>query len=238
MPRSNDLTPGRATAATRIFVSWHKPRRARVSATRRSRASFRDETSHDGRGADDPLSTEKGSSLDAQIAGRPKPFRHRRFLANGWSIYGAQRAQPVATGGKWPTPENSSNRPIGNRWQPTATVSQRMGAERKPASDRVVEHRSERVEISGRDFFALELLGCRVAVGTDEDPALREARVVEEEGEPEVENGHRAVLAEKDVARLQIAVDDALLMQRRKSGGDLPRNRERALGADRAAANR
>jgi hypothetical protein len=32
----------------------------------------------------------------------------------------------VATGGKWDTLENGSNRPIGNRWQPTATVSQRM----------------------------------------------------------------------------------------------------------------
>jgi hypothetical protein len=40
----------------------------------------------------------------------------------GWSIYGAQRAQPVATGGKWDALENGSNRPIGNRWQPTATV--------------------------------------------------------------------------------------------------------------------
>src|SRR6266508_5124677 len=26
--------------------------------------------------------------------------------ANGWSIYGAQRAQPVATGGKWDALEN------------------------------------------------------------------------------------------------------------------------------------
>jgi hypothetical protein len=43
-----------------------------------------------------------------------------------WSIYGAQRAQPVATGGRWADPENRSNKPIRNRWQPTATVSQRM----------------------------------------------------------------------------------------------------------------
>jgi len=33
-----------------------------------------------------------------------------------WSIYGAQRAQPVATGGKWDTPENRSNKPIRNWW--------------------------------------------------------------------------------------------------------------------------
>ena len=34
--------------------------------------------------------------------------------------------QPVATSGKWNTPENGSNRPIRNRRQPTATVSERM----------------------------------------------------------------------------------------------------------------
>jgi hypothetical protein len=72
-----------------------------------------------------PLSAETGSTLDAQMAGRPKPFGHQRFAANGWSIYGAQRAQPVATSGKWDALENPSNRPIRNQWQPTATVSQR-----------------------------------------------------------------------------------------------------------------
>jgi hypothetical protein len=84
------------------------------------------EPSHDGQGADDPLSTQKGSTLDAHLGGRPNPFAHRRSPAEGWSIYGAQRAQPVATGGKWNTPENRSNKPIRNRWQPTATVPQRM----------------------------------------------------------------------------------------------------------------
>jgi hypothetical protein len=29
----------------------------------------------------------------------------------GWSIYGAERSQPVATGGKWVGPENGSNKP-------------------------------------------------------------------------------------------------------------------------------
>jgi hypothetical protein len=47
-------------------------------------------------------------------------------MAKGWSIYGAQRAQPVATGGKWETLENRSNKPIRNRRQPTATVLERM----------------------------------------------------------------------------------------------------------------
>jgi hypothetical protein len=43
-----------------------------------------------------------------------------------WSVYGAKGAQPVATARKWLRSENGSNMPIGNRWQPTATVSQRM----------------------------------------------------------------------------------------------------------------
>jgi len=46
--------------------------------------------------------------------------------APAWSIYGAERAQPVATGRKWEGLENRSNKPIRNRWQPTATVSERM----------------------------------------------------------------------------------------------------------------
>jgi hypothetical protein len=44
----------------------------------------------------------------------------------GWSVCGAKRAQPVATGRKWEQPKSGSNRRIGNRWQPTATVSERM----------------------------------------------------------------------------------------------------------------
>jgi hypothetical protein len=39
-----------------------------------------------------------------------------------WSQAGA----PVATGRKWERHEDGSNRPIGTRWQLTATVSERM----------------------------------------------------------------------------------------------------------------
>src|SRR6266576_5471653 len=83
------------------------------------------------------------------MAGRPKHFAHQRFPANGWSIYGAQRAQPVATGGEWDALKNRSNGPTRNRWQPTATVSQRMVRnamkERLPRSHapRVLERRRE-----------------------------------------------------------------------------------------------
>jgi LysR substrate binding domain len=56
----------------------------------------------------------------------PERLSPSGIRAVGWSIYGAKRAQPVATGGKCDTPENRSNKPIRNRWQPTATVSERM----------------------------------------------------------------------------------------------------------------
>jgi hypothetical protein len=56
--------------------------------------------------------------------GSPVPTKDSGYPT--WSIYGAQRAQPVATRGKWEGAENGSNGPIGNRWQPTATVSERM----------------------------------------------------------------------------------------------------------------
>src|SRR5260221_14677395 len=42
-----------------------------------------------------------GEGLNTQRAHgtRPEAFAHRRSPASGWSIYGAQRAQPVATHG-------------------------------------------------------------------------------------------------------------------------------------------
>jgi len=38
------------------------------------------------------------------------------IAAKGWSVYGAKRAQLVATDRKRDRPENDSNRRIGNRW--------------------------------------------------------------------------------------------------------------------------
>jgi hypothetical protein len=43
-----------------------------------------------------------------------------------WSIYGAKRAQPVATDGKLRPSDNRSNKPFRNRRQPTAAVQDRM----------------------------------------------------------------------------------------------------------------
>jgi hypothetical protein len=57
---------------------------------------------------------------------RDRPRRQSPEPLRTWSIYGAQRAQPVATGRKRDALENRSNKPIRNRRQPTATVSERI----------------------------------------------------------------------------------------------------------------
>jgi hypothetical protein len=53
-----------------------------------------------GQGSDDPFSTQKGSTLDAHMVGRPKPFAHRRSPAKGAFMEpsGRNRWQPVANG--------------------------------------------------------------------------------------------------------------------------------------------
>jgi hypothetical protein len=43
-----------------------------------------------------------------------------------WSIYGAERAQPVATGRKWDESENASNKPKPLPWVATGCRSERM----------------------------------------------------------------------------------------------------------------
>jgi hypothetical protein len=44
----------------------------------------------------------RGEGLNTRRAdgGTPEALSPQQYTANGWSIYGAQRAQPLATGGK------------------------------------------------------------------------------------------------------------------------------------------
>src|SRR5206468_1036914 len=81
-----------------------------------------------------------------------------------WSIYGAERAQPVATGGKWDALENHSNRPIRNRWQRTATVSERMV--RRGSTVRV-RQRALQKRGNGRLRIQTDLVRVERAVGVE-----------------------------------------------------------------------
>ena len=53
----------------------------------------------------------------------------------------------------------------------------------------------------------------------------------------EVEHFHPAVCVHLDIRRLQIAVNDALLVRRFDGFGDLPRNRQRLVQRNRPARN-
>jgi hypothetical protein len=44
---------------------------------------------------------QQNPSPASTLKARPKPFSFRAFRHRRWSIYGAKRARPVATGGKW-----------------------------------------------------------------------------------------------------------------------------------------
>jgi hypothetical protein len=65
----------------------------------------------------------KSSALIGAAVAPARALRNRGLRLPAWSVYGAKRAQRVATGRKWESLKNGSNKPIGNRWQPTATVS-------------------------------------------------------------------------------------------------------------------
>ena len=99
------------------------------------------------------------------------------------------------------------------------------------------------------DPLAARLLGRHVGGGAEHDPGIG-ARPVDADGrgvgpgglhdlcETEVDDLGVAVVGDHDVGRLQIAVDDALLVCAREPFGDLGRERERARLRQRAAAER
>jgi hypothetical protein len=62
------------------------------------------------RRADDPLPTETGS-IRASGASEPRTRLPIRLRSRGWSIFGAERSQPVATGRKWELSKDGFNKP-------------------------------------------------------------------------------------------------------------------------------
>ena len=83
--------------------------------------------------------------------------------------------------------------------------------EGRAAADHLVEHAAERVEVAGgRRLAAHRLLRRHVARRADHHPGLRQPRAVERHRQAEVADLGDAAAVEPDVARLQVAVDDAL----------------------------
>jgi hypothetical protein len=82
----------------------------------------------------------------------------------GWSLYGAQRSQRVATGGKWPTRENGADRRKPLPWVATSCLSRSMV--RRGSTVRVRQRALEK-RANRRLFFPLHLRTCQRASGME-----------------------------------------------------------------------
>ena len=125
----------------------------------------------------------------------------------------------------------------------------RIGVEREPAREHLVGHHAERVDVAARvELLALELLRAHVRRRAEHRALLRELllllRVLASSalGDAEVEHldevapRPRAV-GQVDVRRLEIAVDDPLVVRLLERAADLPEDAVDALGRERAAAS-
>ena len=112
-----------------------------------------------------------------------------------------------------------------------------LGRERALARDHLEQHDADRVDVGARvDRPAADrLLGRHVVRRADDDVGLRgvAADVAAQAREAEVEDADviagAQLLADHDVRRLDVAVDDALRVRVREPGRDLARQPERAL---------
>ena len=119
-------------------------------------------------------------------------------------------------------------------------VGHRLGAERVLPGDQVIEHDAQRVDVGARvDAVAANLLGRhrvrRAEPGADDgQPAL--ARVgVQQLGDAEVQQLDHALaadLGDEDVARLEVAVDDAEIVRRLQRGADRLQNLQHLAGRE------
>ena len=115
--------------------------------------------------------------------------------------------------------------------------------ERASAGQHLEQHDSECPDVHPFvDGLSHRLLRRHVGRRTENQPHFGRARImrrrvrtalgtprVECFGEPEVQDFHRAVVSHFDVRRLQIAMDDPVLMRLLERLGDLARNRQRVL---------
>jgi hypothetical protein len=136
----------------------------------------------------DPLSTEKGSTLDAHMAGRPNPLAHRRSPSKGWSIYGAKRAQPVAKGRKWEGSETEAGlmhlEPPGSERSYRAPVPRLAARSKANWSTRLWEGRFARERGHSPTDLAAMKCSCLAVRGLDR-PAAADALDIDMESHPQ-----------------------------------------------------
>ena len=88
-----------------------------------------------------------------------------------------------------------------------------VGIERHPSRERLVEHHADRVDVRpGRDRQPLSLLGRQVLRRSEHRPGLGDLRGAGA-GDPEVGHPCSPLRVDQNVLRLQVAVDDAVLVR-------------------------
>src|SRR5215472_14453417 len=99
-------------------------------------------------------------------------------------------------------------------------IPERLGFERAPPGENLVEHEAQRVDVAAdRDSLAAELLGRHVGGSSGGNVGN-----VADGGETEVHDADFPGAVEHDVRRLEIAVKHAALVRGREPSADLPRD--------------
>jgi hypothetical protein len=112
-------------------------------------------------------------------------------------------------------------------------VERAIGVEGRVRAQQLVEDRGERVDVAGGGEDAgLELLGLAVVRGADDHVDLGrvgadDGRAVPRAGQAEVEDLDLPVVLDKDVLRLDVAVDDALRVRLGEAEAGLMHDRHR-----------
>ena len=121
----------------------------------------------------------------------------------------------------------------------SATATKLSPSNGTRAGEHLPEHDAERVDVGRRrDGAAARLLRREVLAGPDDRSRLRHAVLdVERARDAEVGDLDAAVLAEEDVLRLDVAMDETALVRERQAVRDSDRKLERAPQRQRAGAD-
>ena len=110
---------------------------------------------------------------------------------------------------------------------PRGDIGEAGAAERRPAGQHLVQDDAEGVEVRARvDLAPQRLLGRHVLAGAEHAAGLGQARLLERAGDAEVGHADAPVVADQDVAGLQVAVDAAAGVGGGEAVRDLDRDRQ------------